>query len=142
MKRTLVIFAMMCALVAGAGLSLGAFAQGDKGGAKAGSMAGCQKECHTCASVCEKTLSYCQKQGGKHNEAKHTNTITDCISLCKMSDDFMGRSSELSNKVCGLCKESCLKCAESCETFKGDKTMKNCADECRKCAHSCDKMAS
>ncbi len=139
MKNVMLVFAVMCALIAGAGLSPGAFAR-DASGGSAGAEA-CQKDCGHCASVCEDTLAHCKKQGGKHAEAKHVKTMTDCLSLCKMSDDFMSRGSELSGKVCGLCKDACLKCAESCETFKGDKTMKNCADECRKCAQSCGKMA-
>lgn len=143
MKRVMTIFAMLIMLLAGLNLAQSAIAEGEKGGAASSvkSSPGCENECKTCASVCEKTLAYCKKQGGKHVEAAHTDAIKDCISACKLSEEFMGRGSSLMSKSCGLCKEACLKCAETCETFKGDKTMKACADECRKCAKSCDKMA-
>lgn len=102
----------------------------------------CHSQCSNCARVCEKTLSYCKKQGGKHTEANHINVLKDCISTCKQSSDFMARGSSLQKEACNLCAQACTKCAESCETFKGDKTMQDCARECRKCADSCKKMAS
>ena len=134
MKRILMIFAMLAVMVAGLNLAQSAFAQGK-------ASPECKTECNTCATVCEKTVAYCEKQGGKHAEAAHINAIKDCVATCKMSDKLMSHDSDLMSKSCALCKEACLKCAETCDTFKGDKQMKECADECRKCAKSCEKMA-
>ncbi len=102
--------------------------------------AACMQTCNSCAEICEKTLAYCKKQGGKHAEASHINALKDCIATCKISEDFMKRGSSLMNKTSALCEEACRKCAEACDTFKDDKVMKDCADECRKCADSCKKM--
>lgn len=102
--------------------------------------AACIKECNSCAKKCEQTLAYCKKQGGKHVEAKHIKALEDCIQTCKISEDFMKRGSDLMNDTSALCEKACRKCAESCDTFKDDKVMKECAEKCRQCADSCKKM--
>jgi hypothetical protein len=102
--------------------------------------AACIKECHTCGQVCAKTLAYCKKKGGAHADRKHLSALEDCVSACKLSEDFMKRGSDLMKKSCALCEEVCRKCAETCDTFKDDAQMKACAEECRKCADSCKKM--
>jgi len=108
--------------------------------ARAQANPGCKIECKTCASTCQQTLTYCRVHG--HTDAKHIKALQDCISTCKQSADFMARGSALQNSACALCEKACLSCADSCATFKGDKTMQACADECRKCADSCHNMAS
>jgi len=105
-------------------------------------MESCLATCRKCQKVCENTLAYCKKKGGKHAEAKHINVLKDCIQACKTSADFLSRNSENHGKSCGLCAEICKLCAQSCEAMSDDKQMKDCAAECRKCAESCDKMAS
>jgi hypothetical protein len=135
MNRLVVVIGLLFGCLFYAGASL---AQTDKAGS-AGS--GCAEECRTCADMCEKTLSSCEKQGGKHTEAKHLNVLKDCISACKTSHDFMKRGSEFQNMHCNMCQSVCEKCAQSCESFKGDKQMKACADKCRTCATACKKMA-
>lgn len=104
------------------------------------SMQACLDQCRKCHSVCEKTLAYCQKKGGKYADAKHVNIMKDCILACKTSADFLSRNSELHNFSCGFCAAICRACAKSCETFKDDKQMKECADECNRCSSSCEKM--
>jgi hypothetical protein len=103
-------------------------------------MTECLTQCKSCQAKCEHTLSYCQKQGGKHTDAAHIKILKDCITTCKTSQDFMSRGSDLVGKACALCAEACKRCAESCATFK-DKVMQDCADECRKCEQSCASMA-
>lgn len=123
-----------------AGFYMNPGAQADN--TKAPTQTECKTECDSCATMCAKTLTYCQKKGGKHMQGEHTKTMKDCISTCKMSGEMIGRGSTLSSKSCSLCKDACNKCAETCESFKGDKKMKDCAEACRKCATSCEKMAS
>src|SRR5271156_5526840 len=110
MKRILTIFAMLAVMVAGLNLAQSAIAQG---ASKASPE--CKTECNTCAKVCEKTVAYCQKKGGKHAEAAHLNAIKDCVATCKLSDELMSRDSGLMSKSCAVCKEACLKCAETCD---------------------------
>ncbi len=142
MKRIILVFAMLLFVAAGFACP-GAFADEPKpaAGKASETVHKCESACKSCATVCKKTLAYCEKKGGPHAEAKHTNTLKDCIQICDMSEDYMQRGSDMMHKACHLCKDSCLKCAESCAEFKGDKTMKECADSCRKCAQSCEKMA-
>lgn len=104
-------------------------------------MASCIEECKKCKKICETTLAYCKKKGGKHAEAKHINVLKDCIASCNLSADYMTRNSANHMKSCGFCAEICKACAESCEEFKDDKQMKECAEECRRCAESCTKMS-
>ena len=103
-------------------------------------MGSCYDACAKCQDTCEKTLKYCLKQAGTHKEATHIKAMQDCIATCKLSKDFMARGSEQSSAVCNLCDQICKHCADSCDTFKDDKTMKACAEECRKCAKSCEHM--
>jgi hypothetical protein len=105
-------------------------------------MEACEAQCKKCQKVCEATLVYCQKKGGKHAEAKHINTLKDCILSCKTSADYLSRNSANHMKSCGFCAAICKVCAESCEAFTDDKKMKDCAAECRKCAESCEKMSN
>lgn len=104
-------------------------------------MESCKAVCRSCQTVCEKTLAYCKKKGGKHTEAKHLDTLKDCITACKTSADFLSRKSANHMKSCAFCAEICRACAASCEAFGDDKQMKDCAAECRKCAESCEKMS-
>lgn len=105
-------------------------------------MKSCDAECKKCQQVCEETLAYCKKKGGKHAEKAHLTALEDCIQGCKLSDNFMERQSAKHVKACGFCAEVCKSCAESCDQFKDDKQMAKCAEECRKCADSCTKMSA
>lgn len=104
-------------------------------------MASCTEQCRKCDKVCETTLAYCRKKGGKHAEVKSISRLEDCIASCKLSADYMSRKSENHMKSCGFCAEICRSCAETCEQFKDDKQMKECAEECRRCLDSCTKMS-
>lgn len=136
MKR-ICMFLAMALLFAAASASFA----GEVHATKAHEHGGCLMSCRSCASVCEKTINYCRQQGGKHAEDSHLNAISDCIQACKLSENFMKRGSQMSGQACKFCREACLKCAETCDAFAGDKVMKDCADECRKCAQSCEGMS-
>jgi len=146
MKRIAIICLLLAGLAAPWGTQLPAQAQATEHTQQVSdtaphSITECTSECKTCQVECEKTLSYCLKQDDSHKEPKHIQVLKDCIATCKVSHDFMSRSSDLAGKVCSLCAEACKRCAESCSAFK-DKVMQHCANECRKCEQSCRKMAS
>jgi hypothetical protein len=146
MKRLVIVLFLFMGLALLAG-SASVLAQGIKPAEKVEAKAPaatpanatCASECNTCATECEKTLAYCLKQGGKHKEAKHIQALKDCIATCKVSHDFMSRSSDLSTQTCALCAQACKRCADSCATFP-DKAMQECAAECKKCEKSCTEM--
>lgn len=106
-----------------------------------GDKSSCCMQCNSCQKMCEKTLEYCKKKGGKHADAKHIRIMTDCIATCKMNQDFAARGSELQPKMAALCAEACRLCAESCEALK-DPQMKDCVEECKKCSKSCESMST
>lgn len=146
MKRLVIVLVLFLGLALIAG-SASVLAQGAKPTEKveakatppANASSGCASECKTCAAECEKTLAYCLKQGGKHKEGKHIQSLKDCIATCKISHDFMSRGSDLSSQTCAVCAQACKRCADTCATFS-DKAMQECAAECRKCEKSCTEM--
>jgi len=94
-----------------------------------------------CADVCQKTLDYCVKKGGKHAEASVTNSLKDCIQACKSAFDFLNRGSAgLQGKSCALAVQACNECAKTMDAFSGDNTMLACANECRKTVGNCEKL--
>lgn len=140
MKRVVLLLSVMIGLFAVSVTST--IVSALPAGAQHMNMDACEATCRKCQKVCEETLAYCKKKGGKHAEAKHINTLKDCILSCKTSADFLSRNSANHMKSCGFCASICKVCAESCDTFADDKKMKDCADECRKCAESCEKMSN
>jgi hypothetical protein len=65
-----------------------------QGAAPSSELQQCITNCMTCSAVCEQTLQYCIKQGGKHAEAQ-------------MGDD----------PVMKQCAEVCRTCAASCRSM-------------------------
>ncbi|MFH1185337.1 MAG: four-helix bundle copper-binding protein [Chloroflexota bacterium] len=104
-------------------------------------MQQCIQNCTNCRSICVQTIEHCLRMGGKHVEASHVKSLSDCADACRISADFMLRDSALYTQVCGVCAEACARCAESCAQFGDDAQMKACAEECRRCAASCREMA-
>lgn len=99
--------------------------------------------CTSCASVCQKTLDYCNTKKGKYGEASVTNSLKDCITACKMTADFLNRGSVgLQPKSCELTVQACNECAKSMDKFNTDNTMQACANECRKCVGNCQKLTA
>lgn len=142
MKRILVLCALMLGVFAISASSTIIVQPAHAQAKSAPTMESCEATCRKCQKVCEDTLAYCQKKGGKHVEAKHINTLKDCIQACKTSANFLSRNSANHMKSCAFCAEICKLCAKSCEAMPDDKKMTACADECRTCAESCEKMAN
>lgn len=140
MKRIVILLCLMLGLFAVSATSSIITALPAK--AEAMNMEACEAQCKNCQKVCQETLAYCKDKGGKYAEAKHLNTLKDCILACKTSADFLSRNSANHMKSCGFCAAICKTCADSCATFADDKKLKECVAECRKCAESCDKMAN
>ena len=136
MKDAMLSIAMIFALMLGFSFAQAVYAGGHEGH----NPQACLKACTSCKTVCEKTLAYCTKKGGKHVEAKHIAALKDCIATCTASSDLLERGSALHTKMCGVCAEACRKCAALCESFD-DQVMKDCAAECRKCEKSCSEMS-
>ena len=103
-------------------------------------MRSCIDACQSCHEVCIETVAHCLEMGGKHSEAGHIRSMTDCAQICAVSADFMLRGSPSHSDVCDVCADICDECAESCEALEGAE-MKRCAEQCRSCAESCREMA-
>lgn len=105
-------------------------------------MQQCIENCTECHNICVETLEYCISMGGNHVQAAHLKSLMDCADTCTMSANLMLRNSTLHPQMCGVCATACERCAERCEQFSGNATMKECADICRRCAQSCKQMSS
>lgn len=105
-------------------------------------MQQCINHCLECHRACEQLIPYCLEKGGMHAERNHIQILSTCADICRTSAHFMMWNSELHGRVCGVCADACLKCAEDCERMSDDQMMKMCADICRQCAESCQKMAT
>lgn len=101
----------------------------------------CIQGCRACHGECIAAISHCLRVGGKHADERHISILQDCADLCKLSEDGMVRSSGVMERMCRLCGDVCMACAESCESFGDDRTMGKCAEACRACADSCRQMA-
>jgi hypothetical protein len=105
-------------------------------------MQACIKDCLACATVCEQTMAYSLRQGGKHAAPDHIQLLADCAEMCLMSARMMARGSSFHSRHCALCAQVCKACEESCEEFGNDAQMKACADACRTCHDACREMGS
>jgi hypothetical protein len=113
-----------------------------QGAAPSSELQQCITNCMTCSAVCEQTLQYCIKQGGKHAEAQHVSLLRDCVDICELSAHFMLRGSQRHATTCRACAEICAACATACDAMGDDAVMKQCAEVCRTCAASCRNMAA
>jgi hypothetical protein len=104
-------------------------------------MQQCVEECLSCYSICVQTVQHCLELGGKHAEASHIRTLTDCAEICQTSAGFMLRASPLHTRSCAFCAEVCRECESKCRRIGDDQMMQQCADACRRCAESCERMA-
>lgn len=96
----------------------------------------CQSECKGCEQMCEKTLNYCLKKGGKHAAPEHVKLMKDCIAVCKANSDLRSRDSKYAEELSKLCSKICADCSAACEKLK-DPKMKECVDTCKKCSECC-----
>lgn len=105
-------------------------------------MQRCIQLCQECHALCIQIIGHCVKLGGRHASPDHIRLLMDCAQMCATTVDYMARESVLHGRVCSLCSELCVRCAESCEQVAGDdQLLKRCAEMCRRCSESCKKMA-
>ena len=101
----------------------------------------CLKNCTQVHQLCEQTIILCLKKGGLYSESSHLRTLRDASEICTLAGDFLLRESPMHYVVCTACAETCLVCAQSCERFHDDNSLKVLAEACRYCAEACEKMA-
>lgn len=75
--------------------------------------------------------------GAKPLEPAHLALLRDCSQICLITADFMIRESRHHVLLGGACAEICRACADMCDTFTDDESMKHCAEACRRSAESC-----
>jgi hypothetical protein len=97
--------------------------------------------CLRCYRVCLDTaLSHCLVVGGRHAEAKHIRMLFDCAEICRSAADLLIRGSQWHERMCTLCADACVECAQHCDLL-GDARMSECAEVCRACAEACTNIA-
>jgi hypothetical protein len=105
-------------------------------------MRECLENCFQCHRACEQLIPHCLAMSGKHASREHIEILSLCADICRTSAHFMMWNSDLHHRVCGVCAEVCMKCAEDCEQMVGaDEMMLACAQICRKCSASCSMMS-
>lgn len=106
-------------------------------------MQQCIEECLRCHGVCLQTVSHCLELGDRHADPAHIGVLLDCAEICQTSANFMLRSSDRHQVICGVCAQICRACAEDCERMAGDdRILQQCAEACRRCQQSCERMAA
>ena len=96
-----------------------------------------QKSCAACAKICEDTLKYFQKKGGKYTEAANLQKLKDCITLCNASADLQARDSAHAKKLLEVCHAVCLDCAKMCKDMN-DPKLADCVKSCEECTSCCE----
>jgi len=64
-----------------------------------------------------------------------------CAAVCDAAVQLMIAGSNYANRICELCADICLACAEECDKHDMDHC-KECAAACRSCAEQCMSMAA
>jgi hypothetical protein len=97
------------------------------------------EEALRCHAVCLATgMTQCLETGGDHVKPQHFRLMIDCAAACQFAADMMAHKSQFHRQSCLLCAEICETCAKDCEGMTG---MEACVAACRACAQSCRTMA-
>lgn len=148
MKKLINLFALVAMLFFALSVNPGYAKGGDDccsgKGAKCESKAekstaetGKARSCSQCAAICEETLSYLEKKGGKYAEAGNIQKLKDCITLCKASADLQNRQSPHAKKLLEVCHQVCLDCAKMCQDLN-DPKLADCVKSCQECSSCCE----
>lgn len=129
MKNIIAFALVVMTLFAASFFASPAFAA-DKAKAASGKMS-----CSDCARICDQTLTYMQKKGGKYTAGNNVQTILDCIQLCKASANLEARKSPNTAKLMEVCHKVCMDCAKMCRDLN-DPKLAECVKACEEC-HSC-----
>ena len=105
-------------------------------------MRACLEACNACRDQCLVTLAHCIEKGGAHADARHLESLLDCVEICETAGSFLARGSERHNRICGACAIICRDCEASCRSVADGETLKQCAEACAKCAETCERMAT
>lgn len=90
-----------------------------------------------CAKMCQKTLNYLKKTGGKHAEPDRLKTVQNCIDSCNNNAKAHKAKAANASQIDESCAVVCKSCAEKCEELK-DPKLKDCVAMCNKCASACE----
>jgi hypothetical protein len=102
-------------------------------------MERCIKECLVCVDIASRCANECLVSEQVSSMERCIRLCLDCADLTAACARMMGRGSEFSTQVCGVCADVCEACAGECEKYDGD-LMRRCAETCRRCAETCRRM--
>ena len=97
----------------------------------------CSVACYSCFVACERCAAECLKERDVNMLANCIKLDLVCAAICKTTGEALSLGSEFSHKLCQLCADICVACAEECEQHDAMTHCKECAEECRKCSEAC-----
>lgn len=92
---------------------------------------------YECQEICQIAINHSLEEGGDFVKREHIRWLSDTIEITKITSGYFIRDSEYSADLINLCGYVCEDCADSCEQFFEDETMKVCAEVCRNCSSLC-----
>lgn len=98
--------------------------------------------CRSAHGTCTETIVYGLELGGDRADERLVTLLQDCADLCRLTEDVLLRGSRYTDRICGLCADSCEDAAEACDAFPDDEVMKACANETRRCADASRELVS
>ena len=92
---------------------------------------------HSCLKVCEEARdSSFGERNGHYPDPKLVDTTSDCMIMCKVTEELVSRKSPFAPKVAAICSEVCNRCADACEAANREE-LSTCINDCRTCAQVC-----
>jgi len=101
----------------------------------------CIEACLKCATVCHHCARMDLRERDVEMMKQCIQTNMECAAACETAAKLMAMGSKYAWRMCRLCADVCLACAEECSRHRSDHC-KECAAVCHDCADECKRMYS
>lgn len=101
----------------------------------------CIEACLKCIQACRQCAASCLREADVTAMAACIRLDLEAAVVCEASIELMTLGSNFANRVCQLCADVCLACAEECEKHDMGHC-RECAAACSYCAEQCMSMAA
>ena len=101
----------------------------------------CVETSDRCRNACLNAVTHALGMGGRYADDDLLGLLLDCAEVCRTTGDFIRRGSPRRSHTAAISADIAERCAEVCDEFTGDATMRACADACRRAADACRQLA-